>query len=189
MAVTSSLVAAQIQTAAPTFSGVDWIPFTQLLGSAFVAWLPSCQTQGITTGTAGSGSVLGTLTVAPNASAMISAFQSGNLSGVDAPALATAIAIGFANAVTQAGQYSGASAGVGVGTDTSTIVSAPPTVLSGLIVSQGFVSGFQGMDLPQLANVIGQGASQLLLGSTGTGAVSGAGSSVPASGVSTGVLF
>lgn len=189
MAVTGSLVAGQIQLSAPTYSGVDWSTFTQLIGNAVAAWLPSCQTQGITVGTAGGGAVLGTITVPPNPGLMISAFQAGNFRGVDAPTLATAIANGISTALTSSGQYAGASAGVGTGSDTSFVVSAPSSVLSGLIISQGAASGFRGVDLPSLANAIGNGASGLLLTATGTGVVTGSGSPTAATGTSTGTLF
>lgn len=189
MAVTGSQVAGQIQLAAPAYSGVDWAAFTQLIGNAVSAWLPSCQTQGVTVGTAGGGSVVGNLLVPPNPGPMVAAFHAGGLRGVGAPGLATAIANGLSAALTASGQYAGASAGVGTGSDTSFVVSAPGAVLTGLILSQGTTSGFRGVDLPSLANAIGTGASSLLLTATGTGVVTGSGSPTAATGTSTGALF
>lgn len=189
MAINPTLVAGNIQAAAPTYSGVDWATFTLLLGTAFTSWLPSVQTQGVTVGTAGSGAVLGKLTVPPNPGVMVGAFSSGGLRGVDAATLATAIANGFTTSISQAGQYTGVSAGVGAGSDTSFVVSAPGSVLTGLILSTGQASGFRGVDIASLASAIGVGAQGLMSAATGVGAVTGAGSPTSASGTSTGTCF
>ena len=92
--------------------------------------------------------------------------------------------IGVANAFNSSAQYQGVSAGVGVGADTVTKVTANPATLTAAIMAAASGTGLKGVSMPQLAGALGTGIASLVSTASGFGTVTGAGGPTPAAGTS-----
>lgn len=182
MAVTASNIAGAIIAAGPPdVTGVSFPSFANVIGNAVSSWVKTdVFLAGVTTGTDGSGTVLGTLTVPPNVSVVQSTLQSNGIVGAIVPQISRVLAVGLSNSLTATAEYTGPSIGVGVGADSSFVVTANPLPLASLLISLGFdgASGF--ISSIGLASSI----SSLLLLGTGSGVVSGATAGNPATGSS-----
>lgn len=188
MALSPTLITAQIRLAAPKLSGPDWIKLSSSLGKAMYGWIvnpANVQLQGVTTGIVGGGSVpTGKVLVAPLVPAVMGTFVGSKLVGVDSVKIAKATAMGTANAINMAGEYYGASAGVGVGSDISKVIVANPKTLQAMLQGVFGASILTGADCIKLAKGVSLGVSSILMTGGGVGGVVGGGGPIPSGGTS-----
>lgn len=187
MPVTGPTVASALVAAAPELVGPDWLRLSTVLGNAIAAWAvvpANVVLNGVTTGVAGSGTVNGTVSVAPNVPLVAGALTSAGFAGPNSASLAKAVAVGVATSFTASALYQGASVGVGSGSDVSTITAANPVALSGIIQATASAAGMNGPNIAQLSVGVGNGVAALLLTGTGVGVVAGPGGPVPGAGTS-----
>jgi hypothetical protein len=106
--------------------------------------------------------------VAPNGSLMEGAFKSNGLIGVMAPVMWVPIMLG----ISQPYFFTGAVAGVGVGSFIGGIV-GDPLLLTQLLVSSFTSVGIVGVDRVRICNALGQGISSHFLTTVANGVVAG----------------
>lgn len=187
MPLAPPLISASITAATPDLPGPDFQRLSILLGVAIFTWatIPSnLVVQGVTTGAAGAGAVLGTINVPPVPLPVNAAFAGAGILGPSGQQMARGIGVGVALAFTANAQYIGASAGVGSGTDVSKITVANPATLTAAVLAAAPAVGFAGANLAQIAAAVGTGVSALLLTGTGVGGVAGPAGPAPAAGTS-----
>lgn len=187
MPLAPPLISASISAATPDLPGPDFQRLSVLLGVAIFSWaiVPSnIVVQGVTTGAAGAGAVVGTINVPPVPLPVNGTFAAAGLLGPNGQQMARGIGVGVALAFTANAQYVGASAGVGAGTDISKITFANPATLTAAILAAAPAVGFAGANLGQIATAVGTGVSALLLTGTGVGGVAGPVGPAPAVGTS-----
>lgn len=183
MPLTSGAISQAILNAVPgLLEGPAANPVIGWIGTSVVTWATTpgnVVIQGVTSGTAGAGSVLGNLTVPAQPAPVFQAFQDMGVVGETSNDLAVAVAIGISTSFSAA-QYTGASVGVGSGTDVSKVVSTNPATLVPLLQL-----GIVGASSSIVSFALGYGIANLLLLGTGTGLVTGPFSPTPATGTST----
>ena len=192
MPLAPSDVTQAILGADPFLQGSTWIELVSAIGSAVVIWIANpvnVSVQGVTTGAAGTGVVLGNLVVVPQPLPVSIAFLASGLLGVQAPLMSRAIGMGAAMAITAKGAYRGVSAGVGSGTDVSKVVTADGISLASIFTTTAYGRQLQGVQIPDLAHAIGIGVANLLLTGTGMGIVTGPAGPAPAAGTSLSSVF
>jgi hypothetical protein len=176
-----SLISSSILSSAP-LTGPDWIKTTQVLGLAVSSWLlTSVKVNTFDTGSAGVGTITGTIFVLPNTAIITSAFATNGNIGPDVPIISQAIALGLS---TIPYPFTGVSPLVSNGATISTSILAPyPTLLT--LLNSAFAS-FLMTPLPTIVNSYALGISNLFLSATGTGFIAGAPivPPAPASGIS-----
>lgn len=176
-----------IITSGANLQGNGFPTLAQGVSIGVCAWMVSPSNfalNGVCTGTAGSGSVLGKYTVTPNVGTVLAGLQSAGMKGTLIPEIASAIALGVANACIATASYQGVSVGVGTGTDISTVVLSNPTTLALSIASALQAVGYTGGNILPLSNGLGIGLASMLQTGTGTGTVIGASGPTPATGTS-----
>lgn len=181
MALTSAAVTAAILAAAPEMAGPTGSILAQAVGAAVVPWanlVANLALTGVTSGTLGAGTVLGTLLVPSNVAVVSGGLSAAGVLGPTAPILAKAIAIGISTSFSTA-QYTGPSIGVGMGIDNSLVALANASTLISLLSA-----GLLGASGPSVCTGIGNGIASLLLLATGVGVVTGAPSTVSGVGTS-----
>ena len=181
MALTSAAVTAAILAAAPEMAGPTGLIVAQTVGSAVVPWAnvpANLALTGVTTGTLGAGTVLGSLIVPPDVATVSGALTAAGVLGPTASILAKAIAIGIATSFSTA-QYAGPSIGVGVGVDVSKVTVTNPATLIPILST-----GLAGASGPLVSIGIGNGIAALLALGTGVGVVTGSPSTTPGTGTS-----
>jgi len=187
MPVTAKLIQANMALAAPELQGQVWLQFSSVLSDAIVNWLngvSSISIKGTTTGTAGAGTVVGKLFVVPQPLSVSAAMSAAQFLGFLAPNVSRAVGVGVANAFNIGAVYTGVSAGVGVGTDVTTRVTANPITLTKEIMQSAALSGFRGPLMPPISIALGNGISSLFLGAKGVGVVTGTPAPSPSTGIS-----
>lgn len=178
MALSPPTIISALKAAAPEFNGPSFLSLSSAIGTSIYTWAitPSnILISGITSGTAGSGTVTGFLTVPPNPALAVSVFSGNGVVGPNGVALARALGVGIPTAFASA-QYTGPSIGVSSGTDLSKITSVNVATLTPILLSnmQSFFSGSLGPSAPQIATAISSAVGILLsTGATtpGTGIV------------------
>lgn len=181
MALTPVTFTSAFQSAgAGIFTGVQFPSLCVSLGNAFYTWamIPgNVPVTGVSTGLLGVGTVTGTLALAPNPGLVLSVLKASGLNGVTAPQMAQIISGGLSLAMSTA-QYSGPSAGVGVGVDSSSIPAANPFTLATLLAPS-----FPGPTGPLFSNAVANASVALLATTVGVGAVAGTiGATIPVAG-------
>lgn len=131
-------------------------------------WLLASTVQGACTGSVGSGVCTGSMVVVPNAPLMEGAFKGNGLVGVYAPVMWVPIMLG----ISQPYLFTGAVAGVGVGSFIGGIV-GDPMLLTQLLVSSFTSVGIVGIDRVRICNALGQGISSHFLTTVANGVVAG----------------
>jgi hypothetical protein len=187
MPLIPTAVSAAIVAAGPDLRGTVWQRVCQALGVAVASWTTTpgnIVVAGVTSGTAGSGTVNGKLFVLPQPLPVSGAFSGASLLGVESPQVSKAVGVGVGNAFNAGALYQGISAGVGVGADVVSKVTANPTTLTAAIMAAGAATGLKGVNMPQLAGALGTGIASLISGASGAGTVTGAGGPAPAAGTS-----
>lgn len=193
MAVTpASLTAAILAAGNAVYPGSVNLPkIATAIGNAVPSWLPiptNVLTQGVTAGTAGAGTTQGKMIFVASGQ-VTAAFSAAGLTGQAFSGLATAVENGTSSTLNASAQYSGTSAGVGAGTDTTKISLSNAATLIALMLSNLASVGITGPTQAQLGTALGNGISTLVQTGFGFGGVAGAGSPVPASGTSVSVVF
>lgn len=159
---------AQAIQAASSFQGINWALYARWIGISTTTWLPlGVQLQGVTTGTLGTGVVIGKFYLTPMPIAIPA------MTGINAPLLGVAVGMGIGAALTAEAAYVGVSTGVGVGTDVSLVQSANAGSLVSILQSTGITLGLTGVLMPALCSQLGVGIAGLLQTGTGVGSVAG----------------
>ncbi len=187
MALNSASITAAVISAAPFPGGPGFPILANAIGLAVYTWavIPAnVRLQGVTTGLAGAGAVLGSVIIPPNPALASAIIASSGLVGPTAPLLATALGVGIPTAFLSA-QYSGGSVGVSAGSDLSKITFANTATLIPLLTA--FLAGSSS---PIVANAIASVVSGILLTGTGVGVVAPvAPAPGPGAGISTSFIF
>lgn len=190
MAIASAAVTSAILAVAQgPFPGSQNLPrIASAVGRSLPIWLPlptNVLVQGVTAGVAGVGSVNGKLFVAGGAGLVIGALAQAGLTGPTGTGIGTAVGTGVVTALNSSAQYTGISAGVAVGTDTSKVSLANSASLTAILLPNLQAAQVNGPLASQLARGLGAGIAQLLFTGFGVGGVVGAPS--PISTVSTSI--
>jgi len=178
MALNANVIALSMQAAAlPDLNGPTAPQLFQAIGKAVYAWITSVlnvSLSGVTTGQAGSGIITGKLWLLPAIPAVYAGLTGAGIIGHTASLLAKATSIGLAAAVSSFGTYSGTSAGVAVGVDTSKVLIANPATLILLLAGNmlGDLGGF-GANASAVARGLAVGIANQVLTMTGSGVVVG----------------
>lgn len=161
------------------------------VGNAVPAWLPiptNVLTQGVTAGTVGVGTTNGKMTFVASGQ-LTASFSAAGLTGPSFAGLAVAVETGTASTLNASAQFSGTSAAVGVGTDTTKVTLSNSATLIALMLSSLSSAGVLGPTLSQLGTALGNGISALVQTGFGFGAVAGATGPIPAAGTSISLVF
>lgn len=195
MPLVPAQIAASIISASSFPGGPTWPLTAQAIGRAISIWGTSNPANlamaGITTGSAGAGTVLGSLTIPPNPSLVVSAFAANGMVGPTSLPIANAVAIGVSSSVTSTGLYTGVSVGVSSGGDVSSVVLANSVTLQAVLFTEMVSSyGGSGTSTALMAKALAEGISLLFLSGSGIGAVAPTGpvGPAPASGTSLSVV-
>lgn len=190
--ITASSIAQAIQIAAPSVQGVQWQRVTLAIGTGIATWVVApaqYSLAGVTTGSAGSGAVLGKATITPQPIILPAAFASVSLVGVQSAIVASAIGIGACTAFNADNTYVGNSIGVGAGSDLSRINTCNATCLCASLTLAFQEQGLVGVLAGQFCTGIGIGVAGLFATVTGAGVVTGATGPAPAVGSSFSTIF
>jgi len=188
-AITSAIIAA----GQATFPGSQNLPrIASAVGKSLPQWLPiptNVLAQGATVGLAGAGTVQGKMFVLNGAALVVAGLNQVGINGPSAQGLGTAVGSGVASVLNSSLQYSGTSAGVGSGSDTSKISLSNSATLVGILLSNLQASQVNGQQAPRLASGLGLGIANLVQTGFGFGGVSGSPSVVPAVSTSVSLVF
>jgi len=194
MALTTPSLSGAIITAAQSrFPGSQLTPKLALaVARSIMAWvsvLANVTVQGITSGTAGVGSVNGKLGFSGAPNLVSIALNQAGVTGPTANGTGMAVGAGTLATLNASAQYTGASAGVGTGADVSKVSNANPATLIPILLAN--LSGQQvaGASTTQLATGLANGISTLMLTGAGAGGVVGPASPIGAAGTSVSVVF
>lgn len=159
---------------------------------SILAWISvpaNVTVQGVTAGTAGVGTVNGKMLFSGAPNLVSAALAQAGVTGPTAPGTGLAIGAGVLATLNASAQYTGASAGVGTGSDTSKTTNANPAPLIPILISNLGSQTVAGADVSRFATGIANGISNLVLTGTGLGGVVGSASPVGAAGTSVSVVF
>lgn len=165
---------------AANLNGPVWSLIAAAVGQSVEQWVQTggITLTGVTTGTAGGGTVLGTrLFFPPQPLPMNAATAAISILGSTGQYAAAAIGIGVANALNSSAGYAGVSIGVGAGTDVSKVTSANAASLTNLLTARLAGVGIVGPVALQFAAGVGSGLAAIAL--TGTSPVLGIVTGVP----------
>jgi len=172
MPLSGPQIAAEIQAAGGSWSGLSFPSIAQAIGSAVQQWSmspASLALSGTTSGSPGAGVVTGKLTLNSAPSRVYDGLLSAGVAGLIASDLAAFVSIGLAKTVTSAGYYTGSSVGVALGSDVSAVSISDPVTLTMLL--NAYLK--PGLTAPMLASGLGLGISSLFRTMTGSGGVAG----------------
>lgn len=179
--ISPPIISSSILSSVP-LTGPDWVKTTQVLGIAISSWLlSSVKIESFDTGSAGVGTVTGTLIILPNTAIITSAFNANGNVGPDVPLVSQALTLGLCSIPYT---YTGINPLVSNGSSLVVTTIAPyPTLLT---ILQSTFNSFLMQPLPNIVNSYALGISNLFLSATGTGFLAGAPivPPAPASGVS-----
>ena len=181
MPVTFPVVYTSIVAAgAGRLNGPVWFNLAAAVGQSVEQWVSTggVTLTGVTTGTAGGGTVIGTrLFFPPQPLPVNAATAAVTILGSTGQYAAAAIGIGVANALNSSAGYAGVSIGVGAGTDVSKVTFANAASLTNLLTAHLAGVGIVGPVALQFAGGVGSGLAALAL--TGTSVVPGIVTGVP----------
>ena len=190
MALTSAAISGAIIGASP-YSGSQVIPRLALaIGESIVSWISvptNVLVQGTTSGFVGAGVVNGTMQFVV-AGQIQAAFASNNIVGQTAPGIAQTIENGLSSVLSSA-QYSGTSAAVGTGTDTSKVSLVNSGNLIPILLGNMQGQSIAGMTATQVATGLAQGIGTIIQTGFGFGAVTGPAGNIAAVGTSVSTIF
>lgn len=174
MPVNAANIALQIATAGPKPGGPALAQFASAVGAGVAAWVAAggVVITGVSSGTSGTGAVVGKYAVVPNPLPVAAALSGGGIVGVTAPAIATAVGIGVGTALNTDATYVGVCAGVGIGVDQVTAVYADVPSLTASLVSSMSAAGIVGPTAAAVSAGLATGIAALVMTGTGTGGVS-----------------
>lgn len=185
MAITPNLVFASLMSnrnsSVHPLGGDAYQRLAQGVANGVTAWAigqpQNVALSGTSVGSAGAGVIVpagSRVVIPPNVGVMQGALSGAGLNGQLAASLASVMALGVSEAFSLHAQYSGTSAGVAVGQDTSKVTQANPQTLIALLQQTLPGAGVGGVLMPMVATGLGNGIAALLLLGTGTAAVTGA---------------
>lgn len=187
------MTAAIISVAQAQFPGSQVTPkLAQAVSRSVISWISvstNVTVQGVTTGTAGAGSVNGKMSFSGPASLVSSALNQAGVTGPTAPPIGGAVGRGVLTTLTTSAQYSGASVGVAVGADLSKVTNANAANLIPILLANLGSQSIGGASSQQLAIGLGRGIADIVKTGTGAGGVVGAPSPTGAVGTSVSVVF
>lgn len=174
MPVNAANIALQVVAAGPKPGGPSLGQLASAVGAGVAAWVAAggVVITGVSSGTAGAGTVVGKYAVVPNPLPVAAALSGGGIVGVTAPAIATAVGIGVGTALNTDATYVGVCAGVGIGADQVVVVYADAPSLTAALATAMTAAGIVGPTAPALAAGLGVGIAALVSTGTGTGVVS-----------------
>lgn len=191
--VTAALTSAILAAGQATFPGSQNLPkIASAIGKSIPQWLPiptNVLVQGVTAGVAGGGSVNGKMFVQNGVALVVAGLNQAAVNGPSAQGLGTAVGSGVASVLNSSLQYTGASPGVGVGTDTSKVTLSNSATLIGILLSNLQAAQVNGQQAPRLASGLGLGIANLVQTATGVGGVAGSPSPIPAVSTSISTVF
>lgn len=160
--------------------------FLNVIALAVSAWVSNplnVQIQGVTSGLAGTGNVLGsTLFVTPSG-LVLAELQNAGLTGPTSVGLAQIVESALAQVFVGA-SYQGASTGVGSGSDVISNITADAASLVALLQLQQAAADLSGPLSGQTCLGLGRGIAQVVRTCKGAGAVTGTASNIPTAGTS-----
>lgn len=165
---------------AANLNGPVWAQIAAAVGLSVEQWVRAggITLTGVTTGTVGGGTVIGTSLFFPPQPLPVNAATAAiGILGSTGQFAAAAIGIGVANALNASAGYAGVSIGVGAGTDVSKVTFANPATLTNLLVANLNAVGVGGPVALQFAGGVGSGLAALAL--TGTSPVPGIVTGIP----------
>jgi len=182
MPVTSAALLPALTTAgtAAGLNGPVWLKIAGAVALSVEQWVlqGGVVLTGVTTGTAGGGTVIGTsLFFLPQPLPVNAALSAVGLLGPTGQQVGAAVGLGVANGLNVSAGYAGVSIGVGAGTDLSKVTYADPAALTSLLVANLAAVGIVGQTGTRLAGGLGSGLSTLAL--TGASLVPGIVTGVP----------
>lgn len=193
MSVTSAVLLPELTTTgtAAGLNGPVWYGIAGAVALSVEQWVAQygVALTGVTTGTAGTGTVLGaSLFFVPQPFPVNASVSAVTLLGPVGQEVAGAVGLGVANGLNKSAGYAGVSIGVGAGTDLSKVTYADPALLTTLLTANLAAANIRGTVGLQLAGGLGSGLAALAL--TGVtppfipGIVTGTSSPLPAWGTS-----
>jgi hypothetical protein len=194
MAVVSAAITSAIIAAGQAiFPGSQNLPrIASAVGKTLPQWLPlptNVLAQGATVGVAGVGTVNGKLFVLNGAVLVVAGLNQAGINGPSAQGIGSAVGSGVASVLNSSLQYSGTSAGVGVGADTSKISLSNAGTLISLLLGNLQASQINGQQAARLATGLGNGIANLVQTGFGFGGVTGSPSPVSAVSTSISLVF
>jgi len=168
---------------AANLNGPVWAQIAAAVGLSVEQWVRAggITLTGVTTGTAGGGTVNNTpsafLFFPPQPLPVNAATAAVSILGNTGQFAAAAIGIGVANALNVSAGYTGVSIGVGAGTDLSKVTSANAKLLTDLLLANLNAVGVGGPVALQFAGGVGSGLAALAF--TGTSPVPGIVTGIP----------
>lgn len=190
---TASLSGSIISFGQARYPGSQTIPkIAPAVARSVLSWVSvpaNVTVQGVTAGTAGVGTVNGKLglTGAPNLVSL--ALQAAGVTGPSSAGVGLSVGAGVLATFNASAQYSGASAAVGTGSDTSKVTRANAATLIPILLANFTAQQVAGVSNTTLATGISNGIASLLLTGLGLGGVVGSASPVGAAGTSVSVVF
>jgi hypothetical protein len=191
--VSAALTSAIIAAGQAIFPGSQNLPrIASAVGKSLPQWLPiptNVLAQGACVGVAGAGTVQGKLFVLNGAALVVAGLNQVGINGPSAQGLGTAVGSGVASVLNSSLQYSGTSAGVGVGADTSKVRRSNSATLVGILLTNLQAAQVNGQQAPRLASGLGIGIANLVQTGFGFGGITGSPSPVPAVSTSISLVF
>ena len=190
MALVGSAITSAILAAGPSLTGTLWVELAKAVGTSVASWATkqsNVLVKGTVSGFAGGGSVLGKFTVIAAPGKVTQAFSAAGLSGSLAPQMATAIAVGVANALNASAQYKGTAAGA-IGADVSSVSFTNAATLVAAIIRNLAAANITGTMGISFAKGCGNGIAAMLGNGNGAGTATGGAGPIPSSGTSISAL-
>ena len=174
MPVNAANITLQILAAGPKPGGPALGLFAAAIGTGVAAWVAAggVVIAGVSSGTVGTGTVVGKYAVVPSPLPVAAVLPGAGIVGVTAPAMAAAVGIGVGTALNTDATYVGVCAGVGVGVDQVVTVYADAPSLVAALSAALSAAGIVGPTAPAVASGFGLGIAALVSTGTGTGGVS-----------------
>jgi hypothetical protein len=190
---TASMTGAIITAAQARFPGSQVTPkLAAAVSRSVLSWISvstNVTVQGVTTGTAGAGSVNGKLGFSGPANLVSAALTQAGVTGPTAPGIGGAVGRGVLATLNASAQYTGASVGVGTGSDVSKVSNSNSATLIPILLANLGSQSVGGASASQLATGLGRGIADLVKTGAGAGGVVGIASPVAAAGTSVSVVF
>jgi len=190
---TASLSGAIISFGQARFPGSQTIPkIAPAVARSILSWVSApvnVTMQGITVGTAGVGSVNGKLLLSGPPNIVSAGLAQAGVTGPSSAGIGLSVGAGILSTFNASAQYTGASAGVGTGSDTSKVTQANPATLIPILLANLTANTVAGISNTTFATGIATGIANLLLTGAGIGGVVGSASPVGAAGTSVSVVF
>lgn len=190
---TSAISGAIIAAAQARYPGSQVTPrIASAVARSILSWISvpaNVTVQGVTAGTAGTGTVNGKMLFSGAPNLVSAGLAQVGVSGPSSSGIGLAIGAGVLSALNASAQYTGTSAAVGTGSDTSKTSNANSATLVPILIANLQGQSVAGSNAPQFASGVAMGIANIVLTGTGIGGVVGSASPTGASGTSVSVIF